>query len=471
MNIKVPSPGSPDESHRQQLSLEQKRREAQRVKEVEAVDADEQAKRWRNAFQQAQDQNETEDNAPAAQSQPSPSIFDTSFNSTTKSGISTDAAIPSPGYSPAPNLWGLEPESEDFLSSSDLPQSESFYEGYNLPDEPLETPQYQQQTAPEQSYQPQQPTEEHSPEPMKGKPPSKGSEPGKQTTAQKKEVKAEIPPKGLPRGPAALPPKKEQKLEPSPFGPPGKPVTAKEGKAPKKKEEPEVSPGKYWAGGEEMPQLPQKPSTTTAKEKERLPLPKTEAAPPQKAPMAKKPPPKPFEPTLEKVEGRPSGEKEEGRQGRERGGKPVEIISPSLPNLPTDVQPMAQSAAVNAAPYLRPEMLPIFYQMMGNILIMSSPKGITHTEFLLNNPAFSNSKFYGSSIEITRYSTAPDSFNIRLSGSNEAVDAFNQNIPSLMAAFHTGGHKFRVGRIDTEYRTERPIVKRKESGREKEEKQ
>lgn len=140
----------------------------------------------------------------------------------------------------------------------------------------------------------------------------------------------------------------------------------------------------------------------------------------------------------------------------------VQIMSPSIPELPASIQPAAVAATQSVAAYLRPETVPLFYQMVGSIIVMSTPPGISRTEFILNNPAFANSKFFGATVELIKYSTAPDSYNIRLSGSNEAVAAFNQNLPNLMAAFQTGHFSFRIGRIDAEYANDRPVLRRKE---------
>jgi hypothetical protein len=168
-------------------------------------------------------------------------------------------------------------------------------------------------------------------------------------------------------------------------------------------------------------------------------------------------------------------EMENRKKEREQKKKEsVQIIAPSLPELPMNVQPGAIAATQAAASYLRPEAVPIFYQMIGSIMIMSAPPGISRTEFVLNNPALANSKFFGATVELIKYSTAPDSYNIRLSGSNEAVAAFNQNLPGLMAAFQTGHFSFRIGRVDAEYSADRPVLRRKdatEDGNGKESKQ
>ena len=139
----------------------------------------------------------------------------------------------------------------------------------------------------------------------------------------------------------------------------------------------------------------------------------------------------------------------------------VEIVAPSTPALPPDIQPYAIAAATQAAPYLSPEVVPLFYQMAGSIFIMTSPPGISQTEVVLNAPAFANSKYFGAKIEITKYSTAPDSLNIRLTGSNEAVTSFQKNIPSLLAAFQSGRFTFQIGRIEAHYSTEKPVFHRK----------
>ena len=122
---------------------------------------------------------------------------------------------------------------------------------------------------------------------------------------------------------------------------------------------------------------------------------------------------------------------------------------------------MAASATSAAASYLHPQVQPLFYQMVGTIQVMKN-QGVNTTEITLNNPAFAGSKFYGTSIEITKYASAPDSLNIRLSGTNEAVTEFNKNIPSLVAAFSSGKFQFRIGRIDAVYSADKPVFRRKD---------
>lgn len=140
----------------------------------------------------------------------------------------------------------------------------------------------------------------------------------------------------------------------------------------------------------------------------------------------------------------------------------IEVQPPSAQILPVDTIPIATAATAAAMPYLKPETMSLFYQMVGTIHVMTSTPGVSRTEIVLNAASYTQSKFYGASIIIEKYASAPDSFNIRLTGSNEAVTAFNQNIPNLMTAFQKGNFSFGIGRIEAEYKDEKPIFRRKE---------
>ena len=163
-----------------------------------------------------------------------------------------------------------------------------------------------------------------------------------------------------------------------------------------------------------------------------------------------------------KEKGEGSSDKDsDSKKGKGSPTKEVTSITPpTLMVLPSEVVPIAQTAASQAAPFLSPETLSLYYQMVGNITAMVAPNGDSHTEFVLNAPGFANSKFYGATISIDRFSTAPYQLNIRLTGSQEAVTAFNQNLPSLMNAFRQGNFSFTVNRLDAVY--EKPIFRRKE---------
>ena len=167
---------------------------------------------------------------------------------------------------------------------------------------------------------------------------------------------------------------------------------------------------------------------------------------------------------LHKEEEKGGGGKGKQKFDRE-GAESLVVESPTLTPLPEASIPMANAAAATAKPYLGPEALAIYSYMIGTITFMVSPRGDSRTEFVLNAPSFANSKFYGSTISIERFSTAPYQLNIRLAGSNEAVNAFNQNIPNLLAAFQSGRFAYTINRIEAVY--EKPLFHRKESVGEK----
>jgi|GEM_PF-2462994 len=164
-----------------------------------------------------------------------------------------------------------------------------------------------------------------------------------------------------------------------------------------------------------------------------------------------------------------SKQEEEGGKNKKKSqqeeAESLQMQSPSTETLPSYVIPVAGAAAAAAQPYLGIEALSIYYHMIGTITAMVSPKGDSRTEFILNAPSFANSKFYGAKISIEKFSTAPYQLNIRLTGSNEAVAAFNQNIPNLLAAFQAGKFSYTVNRIEAAY--EKPLFQRKESAGEK----
>lgn len=181
----------------------------------------------------------------------------------------------------------------------------------------------------------------------------------------------------------------------------------------------------------------------------------------------------PIQPLSEK--GKPASTTREEKSDQEKGDSEHKPAAPTtqpfiLPQFDSSIQPLIQAAVTQAAPYLNPETMALFHQMVGTIYVVNSRPGVSTTEIVLNSPAFKDSKFFGSTITIEKYATAPNSLNIRLSGSNEAVNSFNQNLSSLVAAFQNGNFQFRIGRIETAYQTEKvdkPVFRRKEKGEDK----
>lgn len=355
-----------------------------------------------------------------------------------------DALVPSPPYSPVPGVRSpiTNEVDEDEVTEGALPQSEDFWEDFDFPDQPKPLANLQETpglTRPKENegavFQHRKKTEE-----------IERKDDHAQLIREKKEEKRETHDRLA------------QKIkEPSPFGPPGKPREKK--------------------GERGVPHREEKKRNNEVQplEKEKLPSP-FEEIPTQ--PIQR--PPKRRETIKEKEEGILGGIQEihaipiksemgGGGKGQKQGReeKILEIQALSLPQLPSNIEPMATSATKEVATYLTPSTVSLFYQMVGTIYVMQGEQGINRTEVVLNNPAYANSKFFGATITIEKYATAPDSFNIRLSGSHEAVVSFKENIPSLMNAFENGNFNFRIARIDAEYSIEKPLFRRKEKGEER----
>jgi hypothetical protein len=418
---RVPGLGPSDAN--KPIDRQAQREAAQRVEKVGEVDPDEQARQQR--FKQIMQSNAEED---VAESPPLPSPFDLSSANQSSSDFGLDE-IPSSSYSQPPSVSSVSNDSQDSMSGEDLPQSEQFWKTRDLPDQPIGKPKFQE-------------------------------------TSTKKSV----------------PSSKKEGQELSILGPPGKGTgktsdqKASNAQRPKKTPGEETPQARYWAPDHEASSTHAKTSSAEGKKGPReksLSLSEEDSTSEEFSPAkGSLKTPAEFGSHLSRAQ-REQAEKQK-KEREQKKKESVQIIAPSLPELPMNIQPGAIAATQAAASYLRPEAVPIFYQMIGSIMIMSAPPGISRTEFVLNNPALANSKFFGATVELIKYSTAPDSYNIRLSGSNEAVAAFNQNLPGLMAAFQTGHYSFRIGRIDAEYSTDRPVLRRKdgtEGGSGKESKQ
>lgn len=152
-------------------------------------------------------------------------------------------------------------------------------------------------------------------------------------------------------------------------------------------------------------------------------------------------------------------EKSEGKEEKERKKTKISHeISTVLQEMPLRIAQQTQMLTSPLTPYLHPDIVPLFEKMVGAIIQIQS-QGITKTQVLLNSPAFTSSIFFGCSIVLEKYSTAPDSFNIFLRGSQQAVIMFNENLEGLFDAFKRGNFNFKVGRLEAEHET---LFRRKE---------
>ena len=154
---------------------------------------------------------------------------------------------------------------------------------------------------------------------------------------------------------------------------------------------------------------------------------------------------------------------------KEKKKKQEEISASSqMPDsLPPATVQMADAAQAFVASYLSPHTAALFHHMVGTLSFWGSQTpGVSRTEIILNSSAFEKSPFYNSSITLEKFATAPDSFNITLSGSAQAVSLFNANIANLSTAFSKAYEKnkigFRIGRLEASYAANPPATRRKE---------
>jgi len=423
-----------------------------RVEKVREVDADETRKRRFQKYYK--DQDEADETAEEA-NRPSP--YDLISGTSQKSGLGgvDDAVVPSPAYSPAPDVNGniASPEPDEAKEGA-LPQSDDFWEDVDFPpDHPVPPRSFTETTKAKTEGKGE---ERGHVAPLTGQA-KKEKEHGKKDLEESTplHLKGKSPQEKLPHHAARTHGQNvsEKKKEPSPFGLPGKPE--------KRMDETNQTEKKTLKSPFlEEPSAPR--ARAMEKEEERyLSRPDYE----KKKEKAKE---KDFEYQGPLSMPKSPEEREGGGGGkREREHKIIEIQAPSLPTLPVEVQPIATAAATQAAHYLTPTTVSLFYQMVGTMYVMAGTRGVMRTEIVLNNPSFAASKFFGATIKIEKYATAPDSFNVTLTGSNQAVVAFKENIPSLLTAFQNGNFAFRVNRIDVEYTTEKPVFRRKEKGEER----
>lgn len=380
------------------------REERQRVEKVREIDPDEETQQRRRKFQMMMG----DEDVPKEEAPKPPSPFQVEFHLKTEASVSDDEETPLP-------LTATPPAQNPVQPTDDLPQSDNFWEQADLPpDLPPKPTTYQEVTASkkqgkEASLFPGAPADPFK-APSSKKPPSSSKE--------------NSPPFFY-----AAPHSKDEEEAPlnAPFFPPHKPSNfSLQDDLTEEETETFGSPA------------------SSSKEKK--------SSRNEMAPFG----------NLEEPSITPVQKKKEEQKKEQRVSFSPHMEATALPPIPPDVQPVAQTALTQAQPYLNPETVPLFFQMVGAMYWMISPPGVNRTEFVLNHPAYINSKFYGARILIEKYTSAPDSFNIRLTGSDAAVTAFKEHIPTLLTAFQKGNFPFRIHRMDADYNTDRPVFRRKE---------
>jgi hypothetical protein len=181
----------------------------------------------------------------------------------------------------------------------------------------------------------------------------------------------------------------------------------------------------------------------------------------------KKPPLKKEKPPLKEPEKALPAKKEKPTLKKEKPlpEKEEKIIPSTTITIPPDLSTIAAVKTSQIRPLMPThELLPLFEHVVGTILAINK-QGISKTHIILNNPKFEATRFFGMEIVLTKYSSAPDSFNILFTGSNEeAISIVNDNLEGLYKVFQAADLPFDIGRISAEYK---PLFKRKEAISEK----
>lgn len=138
------------------------------------------------------------------------------------------------------------------------------------------------------------------------------------------------------------------------------------------------------------------------------------------------------------------------------------VVFPSNP--PLEIEEYVIETIQNNKIELSPQIHNLFSRMVGTIHMMSEKEGIMKTSITLDNPQFENSVFYGSTVTLEKYSSAPQSFNIFFTGNEAAVSTIIGNTDILMEAFKKGNFNFKINRIETSYtQPSSPVFRRKGS--------
>ena len=284
-----------------------------------------------------------------------------------------------------------------------LPESEQFWEDHDLPDQPPTPVHFEEKNLPEK----------------------KGVSPAEQKKIRIPEEKKRKAMKGETEKPVAL---KERlgsqeiaKKTPAPVQSHLKPFSKTEKKetalSSKERMEKQIKP----LSEEQLEEAP----SQIEKEEPEFPLAPKEGAKEEKIPFS----------YSERAIARELMHEEKEREKEKAKGAAMAPVHPPEP-LPPACQQIAAAAVASSSPFLNAQTAELYLQMVGTMAFMASSKGgISLTEVTLNSPAFQNSVFFNSTITLEKYATAPDSFNIRLTGTPEAVQVFSNNVENLSIGF------------------------------------
>lgn len=145
------------------------------------------------------------------------------------------------------------------------------------------------------------------------------------------------------------------------------------------------------------------------------------------------------------------------------------LMTPQEIQAPINQPPQAPEPAAPAS-YLSPEVHELFQTMIGLVMVkqITNEGGpATEMEISLNNPEYQKSKFFGLTIKITEFKSAPGSYNIELMGSGDQTKILQEQSRKLISALNDNRYSlpFTVNRLDVSLRKDDKefLFKRKES--------
>ncbi len=97
---------------------------------------------------------------------------------------------------------------------------------------------------------------------------------------------------------------------------------------------------------------------------------------------------------------------------------------------------------------------PLFEKIASHLLVIHLPDAI-QTSFILNQPQFKDSPFFGTEIRIKEFSSAPKAFNIEIISDPVAIATLHAHEQRLLSLFAKGEFPFIIHRLETQIREER----------------
>jgi len=91
----------------------------------------------------------------------------------------------------------------------------------------------------------------------------------------------------------------------------------------------------------------------------------------------------------------------------------------------------------------------LFDKLCCEMLVMTGERS-TQTTLVLQTDAFLNSPFYGATVMIEEFSTAPKIFNVSIKGTTEAISLLQTHTASFFRLLETRNFSFAIHRIDTD---------------------